>query len=114
MGVAVLNLKARVEYKNRNLETVQVCEYPFQDYVDMISLDLKKIITDVEDLIYMMNGNRPKNEWSEAEIILFNRIKHKILDKAGEVGRLPQCLFDANSIVEINTPASFWDKLFGN
>lgn len=113
MEVAGLNLKTKIVYKNRNMETVQVCEYPLQDYVDMVSLDLKKVITDVEDLIYMTNGNRPKNEWSEAEIILFNKIKHKILDKAGEVSRIPQSLFDADNIEELNTPASFWDKVFG-
>lgn len=108
-----MNLKTKIAYKNKNLETIQECEYPLQDYMDMISLDLKKIITDVEDLVYMTNGNRPKNEWSEAEIILFNKIKHKILDKAGEVSRVPQCLFDADAMAELNTPASFWDRFFG-
>lgn len=103
-----MNLKAEVVYKNKNLEPVSRCVYSFEDYMDMLSMDLKRIITDVEDLMYIMNDNRPKEEWKEAEIAAFNKIRSKILDKAGEVGRLPACIFDADE--DEGSVAGFWDK----
>ena len=46
-----MNLKTQVTYKNKDLATIQVCEYALQDYADMISMDLKRVITDVEDMV---------------------------------------------------------------
>lgn len=77
----------------------------------MLSLDLKRIITDVEDLAYMINGNTVKEEWNEAELILFNKIRSKILDKAGELGRLSDNIYDADT--HNDRVSKFWDELFG-
>lgn len=108
----MVNLRTQVIYRNRDLKTISKCEYSLRDYADMLSLDLKRVITDVEDLVYMLNGNKSKDDWSEAEILAFNKIKHKILDKAGEIGRLPENIFDADE--NDNSAASFWDRLFNN
>lgn len=72
-------------------------------------MDLKRIITDVEDMIYAMNNNLPKEEWGENELMAFAKIRSKILDKAGEVARLPESIFDADA--EKGCMASFWDRL---
>ena len=105
-----MDLKVNVAYKNKNLETIQTCEYQLKDYTDMLSTGLKRIISDVEDLVYIMNGNRPKDEWNDSEIIVFNKIKHKLFDKAGEVSRIPDEIFDAD--IQKNAISSFWDRLF--
>lgn len=76
----------------------------------MLSLDLKRIITDVEDLVYALNGDCSKEEWSDETLAAFNKIKHKILDKAGEIGRLPENIFDADE--DGNEVSSFWDRFF--
>lgn len=55
----------------------------------MLRADLLRLITDVEDMVYMMNGNKPKDEWADETWASFCRIKHKLLDKAGDIGRLP-------------------------
>lgn len=104
-----MKLRARIQYKNKELRTVCDCEYSLKDYTDMLSLDLKRIISDVEDLVYGMNGNLPKDEWRESDLLAFNKIKHKILDKAGEVERLPDNIFDAD--VEVNSMSAFWDRV---
>lgn len=92
------------------MEVISKCEYTLRDYADILSLDLKRIITDIEDLAYMMKESRSKDDWTELEIIAFNKIKHKILDKAGEIERLPENIFDADKAN--NTPSSFWDRMF--
>lgn len=107
-----LNLKAKVVYRNRQKQTVQECEYALEDYMDMMSMDMKRLITDVEDLVYMSNNNSPKEEWPEWQLVSFNKIKTKLLDKAGEMERLPDSIFDANEESE-DAPSVFWDKLFG-
>ena len=60
----------------------------------MIRADLLRVITDVEDLVYLLNDNKPKSEWSDESWAAFCRIKHKLLDKAGDIGRLPDTVFE--------------------
>lgn len=60
----------------------------------MIRADLLRLITDVEDMVYQANDNKQKEEWSDESWAAFCRIKHKLLDKAGEIGRLPDNIFE--------------------
>lgn len=76
----------------------------------MLSMDLKRIITDVEDMAYTINGNKSKEEWDDDAIMAFSKIKHKILDKAGEISRLPESIFDAEQ--ENDSISDFWNNLF--
>lgn len=103
-----MNLKAEVVYRNKQLEPITKCVYPLADYACMLSMDLKRIITDIEDLIYTMNDNLPKDEWGDCEIASFAKIRSKILDKAGEIARLPEVIFDADA--DKGNVAGFWDK----
>jgi len=41
-------------------------------------------------MAYLLNDNKPKSEWSNESWAAFCKIKHKLLDKAGEIERLPQ------------------------
>jgi len=50
----------------------------------------------VEDMVYRANDNKPKTEWSGELWEDFCRIKHKLLDKAGDIGRLPENVFIVN------------------
>lgn len=108
----MVNLKAQITYKNKDMKTVSKCEYDLRDYTDMLSLDLKRIITDIEDLVYIASGSKSKDGWAENELIAFEKIKHKILDKAGEIGRLPENIFDADECE--NSASSFWGKIFNS
>ena len=61
-GVEMVNLKAQITYRNKDMKTVSKCEYDLRDYTDMLSLDLKRIITDIEDLVYIASGSRSKDD----------------------------------------------------
>lgn len=86
--------EVNVTYKNDALETVLDKTYTLKEYSDMLRADLLRIITDIEDLIYEMNDNKPKNEWSDLSWASFCKIKHKLLDKAGAIGRLPDNIIE--------------------
>ena len=60
--------------------------------------------------MYSVNGNKPKDKWTEADMLIFNKIKHKILDKAGEIGRLPENMYIPSA--EEAASVSFWETLF--
>lgn len=94
------------------MKAVSKCEYDLRDYTDMLSLDLKRIITDVEDLVYIATGGKSKEDWHENELLAFEKIKHKILDKAGEIGRLPENIFDSDACDK--STSSFWDRIFNS
>lgn len=83
------NLKVNVVYRDKNLDPTYERSYFLRDYTDMIRMNLIRVISDVEDLIYMMNENKTKQEWPDNIWVKFQHIKHKILDNAGSIGRLP-------------------------
>ena len=79
----------RVTYKDKDMRPTYTKTYPLCEYTDILRQDLHRLITDVENLCYIVNENKSKAEWSDQTFAEFSRIKHKLLDKAGEIGRLP-------------------------
>ena len=86
------NLSVHIVYRNEKLMPVSDYMYSLDEYTQMIRNDMMRMITDVEDLVYEATGGLPKEKWADETWARFAKIKHKLLDKAGEVGRLPQCI----------------------
>ena len=84
--------KVKIEYKNKDLETVVEKEYDFLDYTEMLNLELKRVLMDIEDSFYYFSGNKQKTEWSPELTQRFNKIRHKLLDQANAIRRLPENL----------------------
>lgn len=85
------DFKVSIEYKNKKLQTVSERIYEFEEYVDELQLNIKRVITDVEDAFYQMQGKQ-KEEWDEDIKLLFEKIRHKLLDQANAIKRLPSTL----------------------
>ena len=81
-----------IQYKNKNLETVVEKEYDFISYTEMINLELMRLIMEVEDAFYYFSGNKQKEDWSPEAKERFQKIRHKMLDQANAIKRLPQTL----------------------
>ena len=84
------SLCVKVTYRNRDMEPTYSKEYALHEYTDMLRTDLMKMVSDVENLCYAANDNKPKEEWSDETFSGFCMIKHKLLDKAGDIGRIPE------------------------
>ena len=97
----IQELGVRVTYKDKELRPVYTKTYSISEYTDMLRADLLRIVTDVENLCYAANNNLPKEDWDDDTFEEFNKIKHKLLDKAGDIGRLP-----SNIVVRTNEPMS--------
>ena len=95
------DFKVKIEYKNKNLETVVEKEYDFIDYTEMLNLELKRILMDVEDAFYYFSGDKQKQDWTPETTERFNKIRHKILDQANAIKRLPETLSYKN--IKANT-----------
>jgi hypothetical protein len=92
-----------ISYKNKNLETVVEKEYTFDQYTEMCSLGLKHILMDIEDVFYYFQDNKQKSEWDQEAMNRFNVIRHKMLDQANAIQRLPQTLtYKGNSPTELS------------
>ena len=85
--------KVKIEYKNEKLETVVEKEYDFVQYTELLQMELKRVIMDVEDAFYAFSGNKQKEDWDDDMKERFKRIRHKLLDQANAVKRLPQNLY---------------------
>lgn len=84
--------KVKIEYKNKNLETVVEKEYEFGTYTEMLQLELMRIIMEVEDAFYYFSGNKQKEDWPPELTERFKKIRHKLLDQANAIRRLPENL----------------------
>ena len=82
----------KIEYKNKNLETVVEKEYDFIAYTEMLQLELMRIIMDIEDAFYHFAGDKQKEDWPPELTERFKKIRHKMLDQANAIKRLPQNL----------------------
>lgn len=81
-----------IVFKNRSLEDVSRRSYALVDYCQEQKLNLMHIITDVENAFYSMQGDKTKDEWTPEAKETFQRIRHKLLDAANEIVRLPNNL----------------------
>ena len=90
MIISPEELCVKVTYRNKDMEPTYSKVYALNEYTDMLRTDLMKLVSDVENLCYAANNNKPKEEWSEETFSWFCLIKHKLLDKAGDVGRIPE------------------------
>ena len=81
-----------IQYKNKNLETVVEKEYDFISYTEMLNLELMRLIMEIEDAFYYFSDNKQKEEWSPEAKERFQKIRHKMLDQANAIKRLPQTL----------------------
>lgn len=106
----------RIVRRNAKQEVISEETYSLKDYADMMRSDILRIISDVESLIYMMNEEQPKEEWPDNVWVAFNTIKHKLLDKGNEIGRIPENIVDFQSggILEWKDIRSFMESgIFG-
>jgi len=87
------DLDIRITFQNEDMETVFDEVYALPEYTSMLKTDFQRVISDVESLIYQLTG-KPRAEWDTDTWQIFSRIRHKLLDKAGEVGRIPQNILE--------------------
>lgn len=87
----------RVTYRDKDLQPTYTKTYTLNEYAENMRSDLQGLVGDVETLGYIANKNKPKEEWSDDSFAIFSRIKHKLLDKAGEIGRIPSNIVLRNS-----------------
>lgn len=85
----IKEILVKVTYRDKDLQPTYTKTYTLSDYADAIKSDLQGLVGEVETLGFIANKNKPKEEWDDESFAVFTRIKHKLLDKAGEIGRLP-------------------------
>ncbi len=90
-------MRVRIEYRNKDLEIVDVAEFNFSDYCHLLSQKALSLIYQIEDY--------------EKGKLTFKELKHSIFDLAGNLDRLPKNLVDKIDKEEnqIKPPdKSFW------
>ena len=81
-----------IDYLNRNMDHIDQKQYSFNEYAGMLELESKRLILDVEDAFFKLEDGKQKDEWSAEAKQSFGRIRHKLLDVANAIGRLPKTL----------------------
>lgn len=97
----IKEILVRIVYRDKDLQPTYTKTYTLNEYADAMRSDLQSLVGEVETLGYIANHNKPKDEWDDESYAVFSRIKHKLLDKAGEIGRLP-----ANITLRTSEPLS--------
>lgn len=78
-----------IQYKNENLETVVEKEYDLITYTEMLHLALMRSVADIEEAFYFVSGGKQKEDWPPELKMRFKTIRHKLLDEANSIRRLP-------------------------
>lgn len=86
------------------------------DYTSLLKNGVIRLILDAEDLAYRATDCKSKEEWPEDVMASFLRIRHKLLDTAGEIGRIPENLFVETSFSQLSprvAPVAFSQDVAG-
>lgn len=86
------DFKVTIEYKNKDMETVVEKEYDFITYTQLLYASIMKIVVEIEDSFYYFAGGKQKDDWPEELADRYKKIRHKLLDQANSIKRLPQNL----------------------
>ena len=86
----------KVAYRNKDTGNTDEWTYDFQQYAEMKKREIMRIIMEVEDVIYHMQGGNSKDDWDSQTMERFQRIRHKLLDQANAIERLPRNLYYKN------------------
>lgn len=81
-----------ITYKNRALEPVGERSYPFESYCAEQKFNITRTLIDIENAFYRFEKGKPKELWDKEEQEFFQHIRHKLLDVANNIERLPQNL----------------------
>lgn len=82
----------KIEYKNKDLETVVEKEYDFISYTSMLYMNLMGILREIEDAFYEVNQGKQKQDWTPETAERFKKIRNKLLDESNAIRRLPENL----------------------
>lgn len=85
------DLYVNVKVRNRNMEIIAEEMYELTTYTEMVKLGIQRVITEVNALISKAT-QRPFEQWDEETLSQFSYIRRLLLDRAGEIGRLPDNL----------------------
>lgn len=87
-----MSLNVHITHRNSKLQPVADEIYPLDEYMALLGNDILRMISDVEDIIYTTTGGVQRDEWTDEVWTKYSRLKHKMLDTAGAVKRLPDNL----------------------
>ena len=82
----------KVAYRSKDMQELREWTYDFKQYTEMMKRELMRIIMEVEDTIYHLQGGQSKESWDTETMEHFQKIRHKLLDQANAIERLPQNL----------------------
>ena len=103
----VEDYKVKVTYKNKSLENISQRILPLTDYCKEQKQNLMHIIADVENAFYLLQEYKSKNEWNDATMAAFQKIRHKILDAANNIERMPLNLYYKDSNINAIDAADY-------
>lgn len=78
-----------VTYKNSQLDQVRTRTYRFDEYCNDLRNNVLAAIGEVELAMGVAQGDPDKSKWSESSMEHFKKVRHKLLDVANNVSRLP-------------------------
>lgn len=81
-----------IVHRNEQMLPVYDEMIELSDYSDLLRNDLIKLIGTIEDMVGDLTGTPEKGEWPDETWGAFTRIKHRLLDCAGAIKRLPENL----------------------
>lgn len=104
----------RIEHKTKDGEVYLEQEYSFRDYTELVARELMGVLADIEAAFYVFEDGKPRDEWSKANLNRFNGIRHKMLDYANNVRRLPSELHHKGETASQESSGQFFARMIDN
>lgn len=112
MFILLEDFTVNIVYKNKDLDEVGDRSFPVHLYCKNVKSDLMRVILDAENLIYEMENYKRKEEWSEEHKEAFQHIRHRILDAANSIERLPDNMRYKGKPLNSMPPSEYFAQFF--
>lgn len=107
-----MDYNVHIAYRDKAMNVISEREYTLSEYCDLFRFDLLRIIGDVQNSFISAFGQ--KENWPQEVSKQFQLIRHKLLDKGGQIQRLPDNIHTGKPVMKNGTFADLINDTFGD
>lgn len=82
-------MDVHIIYKDKQLNIIDERDVSLEDYTLQLKHSIMKTLADIEDSFYEMQRYQSKENWDTVALLNYSKIRHKLLDCANDIERIP-------------------------
>ena len=87
------NYTVRVTYRNKDMEPVDIREYPFKQYCHILRANCLKCLEHIENQFAQYEGTTNKRDWDKENLAEYESVRKALLNIGNAIDRMPDSFY---------------------